>query len=158
MAAEFWARIGGTWRQAREVWIRAAGQWQLAKQVYFRSGGVWRLVHNGPPRIVSASAFSVNGTEVSSVQVNATLDGTLTGWTLTIETAWSGIGSYSTQYTGSNGGTLPQTIAYWGSAFTPPPDPGEALSTDALIRISLKNGFGVHAVGSPRVLGPGITV
>lgn len=158
MAAEFWARIGGTWRQAREVWFRAAGQWELAKEVYFRSGGAWRLVHQGPPRIVSASAASSNGTEVSTVDVSAALSGTLTGWTLTIEVAWSGIGSYTTVYTGSNGGSLPQTIAYWGSAFSPPPNPGEALSTDALVRISLKNGLGVHAVGSPRVLGPGITV
>ena len=158
MAAEFWARIGGTWRQAREVWLRAAGQWQLAKEVYFRSGGTWRLVHTGPPRIASASAFSTNGTEVSTVQVNATLDGALTGWTLTIEVAWVGLGSYTTVYSAANGGSLPQTLAYWGSAFSPPPNPGEALSTDALIRISLKNAFGVHAVGSPLVLGPGITV
>lgn len=158
MAAEFWVRAGGVWRKAQQVWFRSGGVWRQVTKGYFRSGGVWRLVHDpvSLPELFNVSASSLNGTDVSSVSVNWSMSGVLTGWTLTIDVGWNGGGYLSTPYTGTNGGSPVQILSYWGGASSTPAFSGERLSSDAILRVSLINGLGTHAIGSPAILGPGI--
>lgn len=157
MAAQFWARLSGAWRQAQTIYFRSGGVWRLAQTVYYRTGGSWQLVYQNPqPTLASMQAVAFQGIATSDVQVTWSITGNATGWTAYIDTAFPADSDFTNRYSGANGGSLSEILNYWGTALTPPADPGQDMLVDGIVRVRLLDGGGNHAPGSPKVVGPGL--
>jgi len=154
VAAKSWIRDVGAavWRQFKNLWIMdvGAGSWRRIKKLWISDGTSWHQVYDVPvPTLLTAEGVNNIGNQTSPVDVDWTTTGSLIGWTLTIEYKFTS-GTYAVGYTGADGGSSPQTIPYWGSAISDPADPGESMLGDGWIQVSLKDGLGNHAFGSPK--------
>lgn len=152
VGAAVWRAILNLW-----IWDASGATWRRIVKAWVWNGSAWQQFYAISVPTLNAPASLINGgPETGSLDTEWTITGDATGFTLTIQRKFTST-SYVEVYSGANGGSSPQNIPYWGSNFTDPAVAGESMLTDAWIYVELKDGTGVHAIGSPYQDGPGFS-